>query len=223
MRKNPSSILLVPMFLVLAACSAKQEGADFGSLFQTNPPASSHCPANYAPISIEGAGTVTSFDEVLANGDLRYAVAETYFQIAESGQVIAQGHVVDASGTSPTWKCSNSSPRLPGYSAEVNMNLPVTIDRTGTGFDSVVHGYALELFDGSPGMMLMTNTSGERTPISPAQLLGLQDVTEYRVYRLADGSVEIRLRREAALSATGVAMTTAFVRYTSAPRVGSGQ
>lgn len=197
-------------FLSLAACSKTKDASDlFGQFQGGGGVASGECPANYAPIALDNpAANAADLAAVEKSGNLVYAGAEFYFEIAEAGVVKTQAHAKEAAGGTPDWVCSKHQAGV----LPAGTDLTVILEAPTAASNGLTESERF-MIEATDEYLLMT--SGTGTP----QMKGISDVVAglpnatAKFFQTGAASYELRLRQTEKQDGKYDVTKTAVVRY----------
>jgi hypothetical protein len=206
-----SRFLNVLFFVLAAGCGVKSDSSKTQSQVEG-------CPATYAPIAVDITGvTLTNYAEATKRGELTFERAEIYFETSERGVPKVQFHTSRSKEVdSVKGICMTNS--LPSGS-EVQKNgiiLPISSSVSGTGYVTFSNAFGVDA--GSEEGKVSYHSKMDETLgmfISPDEILAKQGVTNYRLYKISETEVELRMERVQTVdeAAARVAKQVAIVRY----------
>lgn len=209
MLKSLSRLSLVTLTLVaLASCSKAKDASDLFGQFEGGG-SFGECPANYAPISLENPGaTAADLTAVEKSGNLVYAGAEFYFEIAEAGVVKTQAHAKEPAGGTPDWVCSNhKSGALPA-----GTDLTVILEAPTATSDGVTESERFMIEATDEYLMMSSGTGAPQMKAISEVVAGLANTTA-KFYQTGAATYELRLRQTEQLDGKYDVTKTAVIRY----------
>ncbi|MBS1960630.1 MAG: hypothetical protein JST04_00330 [Bdellovibrionales bacterium] len=210
MFKSLPRITFIALVLVaLASCSKAKDASDLFGQFQGGGAGSGECPANYAPISLDSPGaTAADLAAVEKSGNLVYAGAEFYFEIAEAGVVKTQAHAKEPAGGTPDWVCSNhKAGSLPaGTDLTVVLEAPTATENGMTESERF-------MIEATDEYLMMTSGTGAPQMKAISDVVAALPNATTKFYQTGAASYELRIRQTEQLDSKYDVTKTAVVRY----------